>query len=219
MRNISVPDGTPITENGVLIGAQGIMPPKPGTRLEILYFDVDGKLGLRQAVQSKLGGEWQVWCDSDTGPKLPGSGDRLPAIRYGSAPTGMVITCLNPDHEYFDDLPLANAARVQALVVAAPLVKEAIAAKRAYIVLDYTLDTVWSTLDPQSMWFLLHWGGYGSQAEVDLEVARYATIYYTRWGWQCLIPGSPRNPYASNHALASASDRAIADAYTGTHGL
>jgi hypothetical protein len=133
------------------------------------------------------------------GAVLPGGAPKGDPIRYDGAPGTQALHAVNPSHPYFG-IPVAAIA----------VAKEAVAAVKSGNVSDYTLDTTPATLDPSSMRMLLLILG-GDEA----EAARYATIYYTRWGYQCKIPGSPVNPYATHRELMTASDRAIADAYTG----
>lgn len=141
---------------------------------------------------------YQVWADSDNGPKLPGSGDLLPPIRYGSKSESGILSIMNPGHPYFAGAPVKlTAMQASSVALERPSLEKALASVRSG-----TLDStkLWeraeSTLPPGDMSFLLHWMGYTVDGKSPLQQSLdYRAWYYKRWGKQAPAP-APRNPEA-----------------------
>lgn len=141
---------------------------------------------------------YQVWADSDNGPKLTGSGDLLPPIRYGSNAKTGILSLMNPGHPYFAAAPVKlTATQASSIAIARPSLEKALADVSSGK-LDATKlwETVESTLPPGDMSFLLHWMGYTVDGKSPLEQSlAYRTWYYKHWGKQAPHP-APRNPEA-----------------------
>ena len=88
-----------VTVNGMIVN-QGalVLASSSGEKIAKAYFD-GNSLG---AAILKCKPEYQVFADS-VPTKLPGCGDKLPAILYRTAQDGATMNCDTPDHPYFAD--------------------------------------------------------------------------------------------------------------------
>lgn len=181
----------------------GAVTPSPApapAALTRIYFTGEGLAAAVLAAKPP----YQVFCDSDGGagdpPKLPGSGNLLPAMRFGSQdpkthPNAMVLA-MNLDHPYWvaDIAPGAapvTREHVEAAAEAVPLLQKA-AAEPAGVDPTKLWESVPATLDPLSMAFLIHWmGGTVNGMNATQQVAAYRKWYYTFHGRQAA--GGPTN--------------------------